>query len=206
MQKAQKLAIKLILSFLVFYANSTYAQEVKDAYKLLDKIIQLTRQPNDDFYFLSKDKLGSKVLIKKYYDFRFYDKPFYTVVTYDSLTDKIGYDTLKLEKDYKKWKAKYSVLDSLFSKSDIERIMETNYENTHWESNNKFFNKKRGLPINFCNPNVYCDNYISISYLNEKKDHVLIIHSRKGMNTTFFIFKRENKDWTLVNRIDNVGW
>lgn len=206
MQKAQKLAIKLGLILLISSIDYSHAQINGDAYYLLDKIIQLTKQPNESNYELSSRNEIGKGFFRKYYNFRFNDEPFFTTVTYDSITDIIGYDTLKLEQNRIRWKAKYRILDSMFTKEDIERIMEAKVKDTKWDSTNIIFNSKKNLAIRWCN-GYNCKNFISIPYYNEKKNHLFVVNSqiKKGMTTTIYIFKKEEENWLLIDKIENVG-
>lgn len=207
MQKAQKLAIKLGLIVFISFINYSHAQINDDAYYLLDKIIQLTKQPNDSIYELSSRNETGKDFFRKYYNFRFNNKPFYTTITYDSITDIIGYDTLKLEQNRIKWKAKYRVLDSVFTKEDIEQIMELKVKDTKWDSTNIIFNSKMNSLIRWNNGDYY-KNFISKPYYNLKRNHLFIIYSRikRTSSTTMYIFKKDEEDWLLIDKIENVGW
>jgi hypothetical protein len=207
MQKAQKLAIKLGLIVLISSINYSHAQINDDAYYLLDKIIQLVKQPNDSIYELSSRNEIGKGFFRKYYNFRFNDKPFHTTITYDSIADIIGYDTLKLEQNRIKWKAKYRILDSVFTKEDIEQIMELKVKDTKWDSANVIFNSKTNSLIRWCNGD-YCKNFISIPYYNEKRNHLFVAtsHYKNGRSTTMYIFKKDEEDWLLIDKIENVGW
>lgn len=205
MQRVQKLAIKLIVGCCFLYANNGNAQEDRDKYYFLDKIIQLTKKSGDSVYHLSRrNGIGRGALIN-YYEFRFNNRSFYTTFTYDSITDKIGYDTLQLEQNLIKWKAKYRVLDNVFSREDLERIIQNNREDTLWDITNLFSNRKNNLPINWSN-SYYCKNAISKPYYNGKKDYTLIVYVEKGVNSIFFVFKKDEEDWKLIERVENVGW
>ncbi|MBQ0786144.1 MAG: hypothetical protein KBT69_01495 [Oceanihabitans sp.] len=206
MQKGQKHVTKLILIFLVLSVNYCKAQVNNDDYYFLDKIIQITKQPSDSVYQLSRrnETIGS---LRNYYDFRFKHRPFYTTFVYDSITDRVGYDTLQLKQNRIKWKAKYRVMDSVFTKEDIEQIIEAELKDTKWDSTNIVFNNKKNLLIKWTN-SYYSKNFISKPYYNEKKDHAFLVssHNIKGTTTTFYVFKKEEEDWSLVDKIENVGW
>lgn len=206
MQKAQKHVSKIIFLFLILFINNINAQLIKDDYYFLDKIIQFNSNPNDSVFNLSNKNDGSKYLLKKYYEFRYYDKPFFKVFKYDSINDKVGYDTIRLLKDNIKWRHKYKVLDSLFTKEDIERIIDTKEENIKWDSTNVIFHKYN-FSIKWCD-SYYCKNSISKTYYNQKKNHAFIIANKttKGNSTLIYIFKKEDNDWNLLNIIENVGW
>lgn len=206
MQKVQKNVIKIILLFLILFINNVNAQLIKDDYYFLDKIIQLNSKPNDSVFNLNNKNEGSKYLLKKYYEFKYYDKAFFKIFKYDSINDKVGYDTIRLQKDRIKWILKYDVLDSLFTKEDIERIIETKEENIKWDSTNAIFNKYN-FSIKWCT-SYYCKNFISRPYYNKLKNHVLIISNKttKVDSTIIYIFKKEDEDWILLNKIENVGW
>lgn len=206
MQKEQKLVIKLILYCLILFINNSNAQEKVESYYLLDQVIKLTKESNSKVYYLSERNGGNIDMLEKYYNYRFHDRPFYTTFTYDSIADKIGYDTLQLEQNRVKWKIKYRVMDSVFSKEDAEGFLKTKFNVNHWDSTYHFFTEKKELSIVFCDPTLYCSNYISMPYLNRKRDHALISHSKKGAITTFFLFRRSKEDWVLIDRIENVGW
>ncbi len=191
MQKAQKHVSKIIVLFLILFINDINAQLIKDDYYFLDKIIQFNSNPNDSVFNLSNKNDGSKYLLKKYYEFRYYDKPFFKVFKYDSINDKIGYDTIRLLKDNIKWKHKYKVLDSLFTKEDIERIIETKEENIKWDSTNVIFHKYN-FSMKWCD-SYYCKNSISKTYYNQKKNHAFIIVNKttKGNSTLIYIYSKK---------------
>ena len=95
----------------------------------------------------------------------------------------------------------------MFTKEDIERILEKKEENIKWDSTNVIFNKYN-FSIKWCG-SYYCKNSISITYYNEKKNHALILANKinKGSSTLIYIFKKEeDNDWILLNKIENVGW
>lgn len=110
MQKAQKRAIKLCLILFISSINYSHAQINDDAYYLLDKIIQLTKQPNDSIYELSSRNDIGKGFLKNYYEFRTKDRPFFKFFEIDSVTDEVGFDSIRLKNDMLRWKAKYRVL------------------------------------------------------------------------------------------------
>ena len=207
MQKAQKLAIKLGLILFISSINYNHAQINDDAYYLLDKIIQLTKQPNDSIFELSSRNEIGKEFFRKYYNFRFNDKPFYTSVAYDSITDIIGYDTLKLEQNQIKWKSKYRILDSVFTKEDIEQVVEIKTKDTKWDSTHIILNNKTNSLIRWRNGD-YFKNFISKPYYNQKMNHLFVVtsHYKKGRSTTIYIFKKEEDDWFQIDKIENVGW
>ena len=204
-QKAQRLANKLIISLiLLLYSNNASSQgKSDDTYYLANKIIQMTCKKKDSFYNLNKNIQGNKYLLKKYYNLKFQDKPFYTIMAYDSINDRVGYDTLNLEKNILKWKKQYRLMDSVFSKSDIQRFIDKKMIANQWDVSNTIFNKNEVI-IKWCKN--YCENSISYPYYNDKKNYALIVYSTTGMSTTFYIFRKEENDWLLVDKIDDVGW
>ena len=95
-------------------------------------------------------------------------------------------------------------MDSVFSKEDIEQILEAEVKDTKWDSTNTIFNNKKIIWIN----GYYSKNFISKPYYNEKTDHAFLVssHNVKGTTTTFYVFKKEEEDWLLIDKIENVGW
>lgn len=172
----------------------------------MDKIILLNSKPNDSVLNLNKRNEGSKYFLKKYYEFKYYNKPFFKIFKSDSINDKVGYDTIQLQKDNIKWKHKYKVLDSLFSKQALERIIESDEISTQWDSTNTIFNKYN-FSTTWCD-SYYCKNFISKAYYNEKKDHTFIMFNKtiKENSTTIYIFKKDDDEWIILNKIENVGW
>lgn len=204
MQKDQKLVTKWILIFFIISTTSCNAQKDHNAYNFLNKVIEITKHSNDSVYQLHQRNESGKDFFKKYYEFRTNNKPFYTKVEYDSVNDIIGYDTLQLKQNIVKWKSKYRVLDSTFSEKDINLIIETDIKNTKWDNKNSVFNNKK-LSIKWCESD-YCKNFISKPYYNDKKNHAFVIHSIKGVNRTIYIFKKEGSNWSIIDKINDVGW
>lgn len=208
MQKEQKHVIKLILIFLVLHINSCAAQENKDDYYFLNKIIKLTKQEKDSVYNLSQRNETGNVLLKNYYKFRFNDRPFYTTMVYDSITDKVGYDTLQLQQNRIKWKAKYRVLDSVFTKEDLDRLIARKRDTTKWDSTNIVFNNVK-LPLIKWTNSHYSNNFISKPYFNKKKSHAFVVTSHKikrARTARIYVFKKEDEEWNVISEIYNVGW
>mgnify|MGYP000338828123 CR=1 FL=1 len=205
MQKGQKHVIKLI--FIVLLINSCTAQEKKDDYYFLNKIIEFTKQPNDSVYLLTR-RNETRGTLENYYKFRFNGRPFYTTMVYDSITDKVGYDTLQLQQNQVRWKAMYKVLDSAFTKEDLDRIIARKRDTTKWDSTNIGFNKRK-LPLIKWTNSHYSKNFISKPYYNEKKTHAFIVSShtiKRARTTRIYVFKKENEDWNIISEIYNVGW
>ncbi|AUC74276.1 hypothetical protein CW732_00720 [Olleya sp. Bg11-27] len=203
MQKGKKIAIKMVLIF-ALTAISCKEKVIEDDYCFLGKIIQLEKQSNNNAFGLSRIKSGSKNLLKRYYDFRFNNKPFHYRFVIDSVTDVIGIDTSNLKENQIKWKFKYSVLDSIFSKEDLDEIIDL--KNVKWDSTNTFFRKKNQIAIEWCDYN--CKNFISKPYYNIKKNYAFVMQSQnsKVNKTTIHIFKKGNEDWSIIDKIENVGW
>ncbi|WP_034060998.1 hypothetical protein [Lacinutrix jangbogonensis] len=207
MQKGQKHVIKLILLFLFLSVNCCKAKMDKNEYYFLDKMIQLTKQANDSVYHLSR-RNGTTGSLTNYYKFRFNNRSFYTTFTYDSITGQDGIDTLELEQNRIKWKAKYRILDNAFSREDLDKVIARKGDATKWDSTNIIFNNKK-LPLIKWNNGYYSKNFISKPYYNEKKTHAFIVSSHKiktARTARIYVFKKENEEWVVIDTIENVGW
>lgn len=171
MQKAAKLVIKYLNILFCTFIFQGYSQEYStDDHIILDKVITMTAENDETDYSLNIRKAGSSHFLDKYYNFRKHEKPFYTVVQYDSISDKIGYDTLKLKEDIIRWKRKYKTLDSIF---DLEAIIDITKNNTitYWDTTDTFFKKERNF--NYCKPIYYCDHSISSLIITRIKNMLL---------------------------------
>ena len=201
MQKALKLVIKVLIIYFTLSINYCFAQTNNSEYFFLDKIIENTISETDSVYVLSKNQFTEHTFLKKYYNYRFKNKPFYYSFEEDSLTKEIKIDSLSLKKNSKKWKDKYRVLDSLFSKRDFEKIIQL--KNSNWDTTNNYFNNKSNLKFNWCN--YYCENAISRPFYNEEKKYAFVLHTTKNHNTTIYIFRRQENKWHIFSIIQNAG-
>ena len=223
MQKAQKLVTNY---FIIVFLFTTYinAQVKSDAYYFADKIIDLSKESEQKEYFLNKAAIVRSELLKHYYKYRVKGFPFHRSFLVDSITGEVGFDTLETKRDMIKWKKKHKTLDSLFSEKDIKRILKSNsdlkkqekhhdsssnsqeksYHNfKKWDSLHPYFNTKK-LTVKWCEYG--CGNSISQPFYNADKNHIFLIHSKRGNGTNIYIYRKEESDWILIEIIKRVGW
>lgn len=187
--------IKACFLIVIFSCDSN-SDKVKDDIILLNKVVELTLDSNDDSYLLTKNVNSSKEKLKGYYNYRFFNKPFFTIMKgYDKEKDSVTYDNIERQKKRDSlWKIKTSVIDNSFSKKDIERFLQRP-DTTKWDSdklsNNVNLIKKGG-------------HYISRPYYSSDKVYALIQHYTLKTQTTFFIFKKESGRWIEAGRIENA--
>ena len=201
MQKGLKHATKLLIICCALFINYCFSQSSNSEYFFLDKIIEKTISETDSVYVLSKTQSAEHTFLKKYYNYRYKNKPLYYSFEEDSLTKEIKIDSLSLKKNSKNWKDKYRVLDSLFSKRDFEKIIQL--KNSKWDTTNNYFNNKSNLKFNWCN--YYCENAISKPFFNEEKKYAFVLHTTKNHNTTIYIFRRKENKWHIYSIIHNAG-
>ena len=148
MQKAQKLVIKQIISiaWVLFSINCIIAQQNNDDYDITYLVMQNTHNINDSVYIMVKHKtITDHYHLRRYFNFRVNNKPFYTKIVIDSTEDDVLIDSIQLKKDIIRCKKKYRILDSLFTKEEIRRISNLdkkpqNVKKEKWDSTHLIFN------------------------------------------------------------------
>ena len=200
MQRVLKLVIKACLIFL--FSNNSMGQTNYDNYVLLNKVIILTKQKKHNTYKLLKSIGSNTDKLDKYYRFKYFKKPIYKIASgYDEETNSIIYnDSLNQKKREYIWKKKYSILDSLFTKMDIEYMLQQN-ENQLWT----WDEDKLGDNIDISSDN-------SLSYGNKiykplyslSGEHAIVLHESLKSFMSFFIFKKEKSDWIIIDSILNI--
>ena len=196
MLKELKLVINTTIIVFIIVFNTCHSQNQEydnDTYLLINEVIKKTSKSTekDKVYNLGKKSYGAKGLIKKYYELRFNNRPFYKTFAVDSITGEPYIDTLTAKQNIIKWKAKLSLLDQIFTQQDLEKIIESENRIFNWDLTKISFSKEKELSIELCNSRVYCNNFISKPYFNIKKNYGILFHSVKRKKTTMYLFKKE---------------
>ncbi|MDG5492862.1 hypothetical protein [Psychroserpens sp. SPM9] len=195
MQKEQKHVISILIIFLLIIFNCN-SQDVNDDYVILNKIIELTSVSKGDSYNLRKRINADQSDLLKYYDYRFLNKPFYTILKdYNEEKDSIIYDSEKIqEKRKNRWDLKCKLVDSLFTKYDIENFIKPHEMLSFWEKdrvNNASLVKNTG-------------NYISRPYYREDYKYAIVLHYYNGKKTLYILKNNEKLGWHYFSKIDNL--
>lgn len=198
MQKVVKLVIKTYLFFL--FSSNINSQTIDDNYLLLNKVIKLTKTQPDCAYKLLKSVNSNKDKLEKYYNFKYYNKPIYKVlIDYDKKKDSLIYDNVKNQKRRKRiWSLKYKILDSLFTKKDIEYFLGQN-KLWQWNKNNLSNNVYLSEDIGLSYGNIIYKPYFS---LNGK--YALVQYRSAKKFTSFYIFSKKSDEWIFIDSIGNI--
>ncbi len=203
MQKVKKNVIKglLLISFLTTIA--CISQSFKEESSFLEKVVKSSRLTNDTIYYLNKNINNSKNILRKYYEFKFQNKPFYKIyVGYDEEKDSIIYDSKEKQLERKRfWKRQWNTIDSFFTKNDFDNFLKSETEYKEWDTSIINSISKEGSEVRLSSLN---GNYVSRPYFDSKKEHAFVAHSAKS-NTTLFIFKKEENYWTIIDKVENAG-
>ena len=97
-------------------------------------------------------------------------------------------------------KKKYYVVDSLFSKEDIERILERNIIGIkEWDENrlggNIRLSNDRGLSYG---------NFINQPYYSLNGKYAIVQHNSVRTFSSFYIFERKKDDWVFIDSVKGV--
>ncbi|WP_299337354.1 hypothetical protein [uncultured Psychroserpens sp.] len=201
MQKVKKLVISTLMLFLLMIFNS-YSQANKNDYILLNKVIELTKEGTDILYNLN-EKVNTENFLKDYYDYRFFDRPFYSKFVYDKEKDSAFIDNdnkeIRTQRNLK-WDKKCKVIDSLFSKNDIETFIKPRRKISYWKKNS----------INVTNvkfvETYYLSNLISKPYYRKDNKYALVLHRFRGTKTLFVFAKNDKSQWEYFSQVDNLWW
>jgi len=190
--------IIIFINLLMFTTLSCKSQNNNVDVILLNKVIKSTKLANDSIYKLNENINYSKDRLNKYYKYKFLNKPFYDVIIdYNKENDSIIYENTKNEKQRDSiWSVKYSIIDSLFSKEDIEYFIKQE-GNAKWDFNRL---KIKGVNIK---KSVIGGNYISVPFYSLNGKYAIIEHKSLKKFTTLFIFKKLKKRWELIDSIKN---
>lgn len=196
MQKAQKLAIKSIVTFLLIFTQTILSQQND----MIEKTIENFRYKKDSMTCSLKSIDIKNVTsdLKSYYDFKTKNRPFMTVLNADENGEPIV-DSLILKKSIKFWKKKYSVLDSLFTIKEIKHIIDLELP----QSKEYVFDNK-----NVCK-DCDCVNRISKPFFNSTKNAVFILHREYSKyitnKSTAYIYRKSDGNWILFSKINSFG-
>ena len=198
MQKVVKLVIKTCLFFL--FSSNINGQTINDNYLLLNKVIKLTKTKPDSTYKLLKSVNSNKDKLEKYYKFRYYNKPIYKVlIDYDEKKDSLIYDNVENQKKRERiWSLKYKILDSLFTKKDIEYFLEQDklwLWNNNNLSNNVYLSEDTGWSFG---------NIIYKPYFSLNGKYALVQHASAKKFTSFYIFSKKSDEWIFIDSIVNI--
>ncbi|NMH87625.1 hypothetical protein [Flavivirga algicola] len=198
MQKAVKLVIKIYL--FILFSGSINSQTIEDNYLLINKVIELTRTESDSIYKLLKSVSSNKDKLEKYYNFNYFNKPLYReVIDYDEQKDSLIYDDgVNQKKREHLWSLKYAILDSIFTKKDIEYFLQ---QNEVWVWNTDKLNDS----INLSNDNsLSFGNIIHKPYYSLNHKYAIVQHISAKTFTSFYIFKKEKNEWLKIGSIKNI--
>ena len=201
MQKVIKPVTKLFLLFLLL--NNAHSQTINDDYILLNKVIELSNSQKKNNYKLLKFANLNNDKLYKYYKFKYDNKPIYKVVIgYDEQTDSLIYeDNENLKSRDSIWTLKYAIIDSLFTKKDIEFCLQRDKNQLlEWDTSRIIHDNvtvSNDTTLSF-------GNIIYRPYYTVNGKYSIVMHKSAKTFTSFYIFKKENEDWIIIDSIENI--